>query len=93
MGWVDDWHGQLVGLDTAPLIYYLEEHPTYLPLVDPFFDALARAICTRPWAQRVGVIDPQDTGYSQPAASRALISSSTGSGSCVGSTPRARRRS
>jgi predicted nucleic acid-binding protein len=29
-------------LDTAPLIYYLEEHPTYLPLVDPFFDALAR---------------------------------------------------
>jgi predicted nucleic acid-binding protein len=32
----------MVGLDTAPLIYYLEEHPTYLPLVDPFFDALAR---------------------------------------------------
>jgi predicted nucleic acid-binding protein len=31
-----------VGLDTAPLIYYLEEHPTYLPLVDPFFEALAR---------------------------------------------------
>ena len=30
-----------MGLDTAPLIYYLEEHPTYLPLVDPFFDALA----------------------------------------------------
>ena len=42
MEWVDDWHGQIVGLDTAPLIYYLEEHPTYLPLVDPFFDALAR---------------------------------------------------
>src|SRR2546423_772839 len=42
VGWVDDWHGQIVGLDTAPLIYYLEEHPTYLPLVDPFFDALAR---------------------------------------------------
>ena len=42
MEWVDGWHGQIVGLDTAPLIYYLEEHPTYLPLVDPFFDALAR---------------------------------------------------
>jgi predicted nucleic acid-binding protein len=42
VGWVDVWYGQIVGLDTAPLIYYLEEHPTYLPLVDPFFDALAR---------------------------------------------------
>ena len=41
MGWVDDLHGQLVALDTAPLIYYIEEHPTYLPLVGPFFDALA----------------------------------------------------
>ena len=27
MEWVDDWHGQIVGLDTAPLIYYLEEPP------------------------------------------------------------------
>lgn len=42
MGWVEDLHGQVVGIDTAPLIYYLEEHPTYLPLVDPFFNALAR---------------------------------------------------
>ena len=32
MGWVDDLLGQLVGLDTAPLIYYLETHPTYQPL-------------------------------------------------------------
>jgi predicted nucleic acid-binding protein len=42
VGWVEDLHGQIVGLDTAPLIYYLEAHPTYLPLVDPFFDGLAR---------------------------------------------------
>lgn len=42
MGWVEELHGQVVGLDTAPLIYYLEEHPLYLPLVDPFFAALAR---------------------------------------------------
>lgn len=42
MGWVEDLHGQIVGLDTAPLIYYLEEHPLYLPLVDPFFEALAQ---------------------------------------------------
>jgi predicted nucleic acid-binding protein len=42
VGWVEALYGQIVGLDTAPLIYYLEAHPTYLPLVDPFFDALDR---------------------------------------------------
>jgi predicted nucleic acid-binding protein len=42
LAWVADLHGQIVGLDTAPLIYYLETHPTYLPLVDPFFNALAQ---------------------------------------------------
>ncbi len=40
--WVDDLHNTIIGLDTAPLIYYLEEHPQYLPVVDPFFDALDR---------------------------------------------------
>jgi predicted nucleic acid-binding protein len=34
--------GQIVGLDTAPLIYYVEAHPAYLPLVDPFFAMLER---------------------------------------------------
>jgi predicted nucleic acid-binding protein len=38
--WVDGLRGQTIALDTAPLIYYIEEHPIYLPLVDPFFDAL-----------------------------------------------------
>lgn len=42
MGWIDALHGHVVGLDTAPLIYYLESHPIYLPLVDPFFNALDR---------------------------------------------------
>lgn len=32
--------GQLVALDTAPLIYFIEEHPTYLPIVTPFFEKL-----------------------------------------------------
>ena len=27
---------------SAPLIYYVELHPNYLPLVDPFFDAVER---------------------------------------------------
>ena len=33
--------GRTVAFDTAPLIYYLEEHPAYLPLVDELFDAIA----------------------------------------------------
>jgi predicted nucleic acid-binding protein len=40
--WVEDVTGQIVGLDTAPLIYYVEAHPAYLPLVDPFFAVLER---------------------------------------------------
>jgi len=39
--WLATLRGQLVGLDTAPLIYYIETHPTYLPIIDPFFDAVA----------------------------------------------------
>lgn len=42
MGWVTNLHGQVVGLDTSPLIYYIEAHPTYLPIVESFFDAVAR---------------------------------------------------
>jgi predicted nucleic acid-binding protein len=42
MEWLRELHGTVVGLDTAPLIYFVEEHPLYLPLVDPFFEAMAR---------------------------------------------------
>jgi predicted nucleic acid-binding protein len=42
MEWVDKLHGKTVGLDTAPLIYYIEENPTFLPRVDSFFDAMLR---------------------------------------------------
>ncbi|MDP9371316.1 MAG: type II toxin-antitoxin system VapC family toxin [Chloroflexota bacterium] len=42
MGWVDALRGQVVGLDTMPLIYWIEEHPTYLAIVLPFFEALER---------------------------------------------------
>jgi len=34
--------GAVVGLDTAPLIYFIEENPLYLPLVRPFFEAVDR---------------------------------------------------
>ena len=42
MGWVDSLKGALVGLDTAPLIYFIEANPTYVSLVRPFFQALDR---------------------------------------------------
>ena len=29
MGWVEDLHAKTVALDTAPLIFYIEDHPTY----------------------------------------------------------------
>ena len=37
MGWLDDIQGKVVGLDTSPLIYLIEEHPRYLDVVQPFF--------------------------------------------------------
>jgi predicted nucleic acid-binding protein len=43
VGWVDSLHGSTVGLDTGPLIYYIEEHPTYLARVKPFFEAADRS--------------------------------------------------
>jgi predicted nucleic acid-binding protein len=42
MGWIAPLHGKTVGLDTAPLIYFIEEHPTYLRKVRPFFEAVDR---------------------------------------------------
>ena len=42
MGWVEALTGNVVGLDTAPLIYYVEANPTYVPLADPFVSALVR---------------------------------------------------
>jgi hypothetical protein len=42
MEWVGKLYGTTVGLDTAPLIYFVELHPKYLSLVDPFFDAVER---------------------------------------------------
>ena len=42
MEWVRRLRGAVVGLDTAPLIYFVEEHPVYLPLIDPFFEAMGR---------------------------------------------------
>jgi predicted nucleic acid-binding protein len=40
--WIAALLGEVVGLDTAPLIYFIEEHPTYLETVCPFFEAMDR---------------------------------------------------
>ena len=42
MEWIDDLQGSVVGLDTTPLIYFIEENPRYIDLARPFFEALDR---------------------------------------------------
>jgi len=42
MEWITQLRGQLVGLDTAPLIYFIEENPTYIHMMDAFFEAMVR---------------------------------------------------
>ena len=42
MEWIAALRGTTVGLDTSPLIYYIEEHPAFLPKVKPFFEAAVR---------------------------------------------------
>lgn len=40
MEWISKLRGMIVGLDTAPLIYFIERHPVYLSFVRPFFQAM-----------------------------------------------------
>jgi predicted nucleic acid-binding protein len=42
MEWIRKLYGTIVGLDTAPLIYFIERHPVYLSTVYPFFEAAER---------------------------------------------------
>jgi predicted nucleic acid-binding protein len=42
--WIDSLRDTVVGLDTAPLIYFIEEHPIFLPRIQPFFEALDRGL-------------------------------------------------
>ena len=49
MGLMEDLDDGPVALDTAPFIYFLEEHPGFLPVVEPLFreiDALRREAVT-----------------------------------------------
>ncbi|MFN6528497.1 type II toxin-antitoxin system VapC family toxin [Nostoc sp. ChiSLP03a] len=42
MEWLVQLQGQIVGLDTAPLIYFIEENLNYLDVTDAFFEAMFR---------------------------------------------------
>ena len=42
MEWINDLQGKTVGLDTAPLIYFIEENPAYIETVKLFFEAMDR---------------------------------------------------
>lgn len=42
MGWLTQLHGKVVGLDTAPLIYFIEKNQEFHPRVRPFFLAMQR---------------------------------------------------
>ena len=40
MEWIERLRGKVVGLDSAPLIYFAEKHPEFHPRVRPFFLAM-----------------------------------------------------
>ncbi|MFN6218716.1 MAG: type II toxin-antitoxin system VapC family toxin, partial [Aphanizomenon sp.] len=42
MEWLNELQGKIIGLDTAPLIYFIEENPSYLEVTDAFFTAMYR---------------------------------------------------
>jgi predicted nucleic acid-binding protein len=42
MEWLVPLQSQVVGLDTAPLIYFIEENLHYLDITDAFFEAMFR---------------------------------------------------
>jgi predicted nucleic acid-binding protein len=43
MEWLNELQGKIIGLDTAPLIYFIEENPSYLEVTDAFFTAMYRS--------------------------------------------------
>jgi predicted nucleic acid-binding protein len=42
VGWVEKLSGKTVGLDTGPLIYYIERTPGYVEILRPFFQSVDR---------------------------------------------------
>jgi hypothetical protein len=44
MEWLEQLQGQIVGLDSTPLIYFIEQNPTYLEMMRLFFRALNQVL-------------------------------------------------
>jgi predicted nucleic acid-binding protein len=42
MEWLSSLRGKIVGVDTAPIIYFIERHPLYLDIMHSFFQAVQR---------------------------------------------------
>jgi predicted nucleic acid-binding protein len=40
VGWVEGLFGKTVAVDTAPLVFYIEDHPEYADRLEPFFQAV-----------------------------------------------------
>ena len=40
MEWLNELQGKIIGLDTAPLIYFIEENPSYLEVTDASLPAV-----------------------------------------------------
>ena len=71
MEWVDALRGTVVAVDTAPLIYFIEEHPRYLPHLRAFFGAVDKGdfrIVTSILTLTEVLIHPLRQGNSQLAA-------------------------
>lgn len=45
MGWVEDIRGKVIGLDTAPIIYYVEKNAGYIEMLRPFFQLVHDKEC------------------------------------------------
>jgi len=45
MEWLASLRGKIVGLDTAPIIYYIENNPLYVDMMRFFFQAVQREEC------------------------------------------------
>lgn len=45
MEWLASLRGKIVGLDTAPIIYYIESNPLYIDMMRFFFQAVQRDEC------------------------------------------------
>jgi predicted nucleic acid-binding protein len=46
MGWIEDLYGKVIGLDTAPFIYYIEQNISYIDMLRLLFRAIERGEIT-----------------------------------------------